>query len=203
MSSEKQKNLKSLSYIKVDPLVHEELMKECNNRGVSSIFYIGWVLADAVDAGLHKLDGQNRNVFWKARELTQLKRNRDMVRTAALSYLMYPTDDGADLLAEMCDDVGLDYDEVLGNVVDNRFAMLRTSQDSVFVERAEWLYDLLNDNGGQLTVKYIRARGEELGHTKHTLNKIRNFINDQPDLPTIVSMKIGIQWAWKLDKIPG
>ena len=203
MSEDNQKNLKSLSYIKVDPLTHAELMKECNNRGASSIFYIGWVLADAVDAGIHKLDAQNRSVFWKARELTQIKRDRDTVRTAALSYLMYPTDDGADLLAEMCEDVGLDYDEVLGNVTDDRFAMLRTSQDSVFIERAEWLYNLLEDNSGRLTVKYIRARGEELGYTKYTIDKIRRFINDQPDLPTIVSMKVGIQWVWQLEKTPG
>ena len=203
MSEKQKKNLKSFSYIKVDPLVHEELVGECNKRGVNPAYYVGWVLADAVDAGLHKLDGQDRSVFWKARELTQIKRDRDIVRTAALSYLMYPTDDGADLLAEMCEDVGLDYNEILGDVTDDRFAMLRTSQDSVFVERAEWLYNLLSDNSGRLTVKYIRSRGEECGYTKYTIDKTRKFINEQPDFPTIVSVKAGSQWVWQLEKIPG
>ena len=164
-------------------------------------YFTGLVLEEAIDQGLHKLDGRNWDIFWKARKLERIKQDRDIVKKAAISYLMYPTEEGADLLAEMCDDVGLDYDEVLGDIEDDKFAELRIVQDSVFVERAEWLYTLLDENGGQLTVRYIQARGEEFGYTKDTLNKIKNFINKQDGLPRVVSAKDGNQWAWKLQEL--
>ncbi len=194
----KEKNLKILTRIKVTPLVHNELINESNERGVDMTYFAGWILEDAIDQGMHKLDGKNRKIFWKGRKLAQIKWDRDIVKTAALNYLMYPTEEGADLLAEMCDDVGLNYDEVLGDIEDDKFAELRMIQDSVFIERAEWLYTLLDENGGKLTVRYIRSRGEEFGYTKDTLNKIKNFMNEQGDLPKIVSAKTGSQWVWKL-----
>ena len=164
-------------------------------------YFTGMVLEEAIDQGLHKLDGKNWDIFWKARKLERIKQDRDIVKKAAISYLIYPTEEGADLLAEMCDDVGLDYDEVLGDIEDDKFAELRIVQDSVFVERADWLYTLLDENGGQLTVRYIQARGEEFGYTKDTLNKIKNFINKQDGLPRVISAKDGNQWAWKLQEI--
>jgi len=202
MSESKDKNLKSITYVKVTPLVHQEIVDACGNRGMNIAFFTGLILEDAIDQGLHRMDGKNRGVFWKGRELSQIKRDRDVVKKAATSYLMYPTEEGADLLAEMCDDVGLDYNEVLGDIEDDKFAELRMMQDSVFVERAEWLYTLLDENGGKLTVKYIRSRGEEFGYTKDVLNKIKNFMNEQGNLPGIVSVKVGKDWAWELQEPP-
>jgi len=199
--SDNDKNLKTITFVKVTPLVHSEIVDACSNRGMHMAYFTGLVLEEAIDQGLHKLDGRNWDIFWKARKLERIKQDRDIVKKAAISYLMYPTEEGADLLAEMCDDVGLDYDEVLGDIEDDKFAELRMVQDSVFVERADWLYTLLDENGGQLTVRYIQARGEEFGYTKDTLNKIKNFINKQDGLPRVVSAKDGNQWAWKLQEL--
>ena len=200
--SDKDKNLKTITFVKVTPLVHSEIVDACSNRGMHMAYFTGMVLEEAIDQGLHKLDGKNWDIFWKARKLEQIKRDRDIVKKAAASYLMYPTEDGADLLAEMCDDVGLDYDEVLGDIEDDKFAELRLTQDSVYIERTEWLYTLLDENGGKLTVKYIRSRGEEFGYTKDVLNKIKNFMNEQGNLPKIISMKTGKDWVWKLEEPP-
>ena len=200
--SDKDKNLKTITFVKVTPLVHNEIVEAYSNKGMHMAYFTGLVLEEAIDQGLHKLDGKNWDIFWKERKLSQIKRDRDIVKKAAASYLMYPTEDGADLLAEMCDDVGLDYNEVLGDIEDDKFAELRLTQDSMYVERTEWLYTLLDENGGKLTVKYIRSRGEEFGYTKDMLNKIKNFMNEQGNLPKIVSIKAGREWVWKLEESP-
>ena len=198
MSSDNQKNLKSLSYVKCQDITHEELMGEATNRGANPTYFVGWVLDEAVAQGIHKLDNKERSVFWKSRQLRHIKENRDYVRKAALGYLMDPTDEGAELLADMCESVGLGIDEVLEGTKDNRFAAMKATQDSVNVERADWLYKLLTENNGSLTVRYIYAKAEEIGYSKDMITYTRKYINNDSNMPDIVSIKYGKAWMWQL-----
>jgi len=195
---DQNKNLKSFSYIKALDITHEELMGEATRRAENPTYFVGWVLDEAVAQGIHKLDNKERDIFWKSRQLRRIKENRDLVRKAAIGYLMDPTDEGAELLADMCESVGLNIDEVLEDTEDERFAAMKSSQDSVNVERADWLYKLLAKNGGSLTVKYIYAMGEEMGYSKDKVTHTRKFIKDDSNMPDIVSTKSGKGWEWKL-----
>jgi len=198
MSSEQQKNLKSYSYIKSLDITHEELMGEATKRNENPTYFVGWVLDEAVAQGIHKLDNKERSVFWKSRQLRQIKENRDYVRKAALGYLMDPTDEGAELLADMCESVGLGIDEVLEDTKDDRFAAMKAIQDSVNVERADWLYRLLAENNGSLTVRYIYTKAEEVGYSKDMITYTRKYINNDSNMPDIVSIKYGKAWMWQL-----
>jgi len=198
MSSDNQKNLKSYSYIKSLDITHEELMGEATRRAENPTYFIGWVLDEAVAQGIHKLDNKERSVFWKSRQLRQIKENRDYVRKAALGYLMDPTDEGAELLADMCESVGLGIDEVLEDTKDDRFAAMKATQDGVNAERADWLYKLLAENNSSLTVRYIYAKAEEVGYSKDMITHTRKHINNDPNMPNIVSVKYGKAWMWQL-----
>ena len=198
MSSDNQKNLKSLSYVKCQDITHEELMGEATNRGANPTYFVGWVLDEAVAQGIHKLDNKNRSIFWKSRDLRQIKENRDHVRKAALGYLLDPTDEGAEILADMCESVGLGVDEVLEDTKDDRFAAMKASQDGVNIERADWLYKLLAENKGSLTVRYIYAKAEEIGYSKDMITYTRKYINNDSNMPNIVSIKYGKAWMWRL-----
>ena len=198
MSSDNQKNLKSLSYVKCQDITHEELMGEATNRGANPTYFVGWVLDEAVAQGIHKLDNKNRSIFWKSRNLRQIKENRDHVRKAALGYLLDPTDEGAELLADMCESVGLGIDEVLEDTKDDRFAAMKATQDGVNIERADWLYRLLAENNGSLTVRYIYAKAEEIGYSKDMITYTRKYINNDSNMPDIVSIKYGKAWMWQL-----
>jgi len=198
MSSDNQKNLKSYSYIKSLAITHEELMGEATKRAENPTYFIGWVLDEAVVQGIHKLDNKERNMFWKSRQLRQIKENRDHVRKAALGYLLDPTDEGAELLADMCESVGLEIDDVLEGTKDNRFAAMKATQASVNVERADWLYRLLTENGNRLTVKYIYAKAEEIGYSKDMITHTRKYINGDLNMPNIDSVKQGKEWIWWL-----
>jgi len=90
---------------------------------------------------------------------------------------------------------------VTGKILDtehDKFAALKEVEESVNVERANWLYTLLADNGGSLTVKYIRAAGEQVGYSKHMMTTTRAFIKAHPNMPSVASVKIGKGWVWKL-----
>jgi len=197
-SDNQNKNLKSISYVKCEDITHEELMGEATRRAANPTYFVGWVLDEAVAQGIHRLDNKEREVFWKSRQLRKIKENRDHVRKAAIGYLMDPTDEGAELLADMCETVGLNIDEVLEDTKDDRFAAMKASQESVNVERADWLYHLLAENGGSLTVQYIYAKGEELGYSKDKITHTRKFIKDDSNMPDIVSTKSGKEWKWQL-----
>jgi len=196
--SSKDNNLKSLFHTKCKDITHKELMGEATRRSENPTYFVGWVLDEAVAKGIHKLDSKERSVFWKSRQLRQIKENRDYVRRAALGYLMDPTDEGAELLADMCESVGLDVDEVLQDTNDNRFAAMKATQDSVNIERADWLYRLLAENKGSLTVKYIYAKAEEIGYSKDMITYTRKYINKDSNMPSIVSVKHGKEWMWQL-----
>jgi len=203
MSSDNQKNLKSLSYVKCQDITHEELMGEATNRGANPTYFVGWVLDEAVAQGIHKLDNKERSIFWKSRQLRQIKENRDYVRKAAIGYLIDPTDEGAEVLADMCESVGLGLDEVLEDTKDDRFSAMKATQDSVNVERADWLYRLLAENGGELTVKYIYAKAGEAEYSKDMVTHTRKYINGDSNMPSIVSVKHGKEWIWQLRKEEG
>ena len=198
-NSSNDKNLKSVYSVKVEDYTHEELMGEATRRAVNPTYFVGWVLDEAVAQGLHKLDSTNWNVFWKSRELRGIKENRDLVRKAAIGYTLDPTDEGAEVLADLCEMVGMNVEEVLDDVDDDRFAAMKASRDSVYVERADWLYKLLVENNGELAVSYIFAKGKELEYSEGQVVYTRKFINKDPGMPRIVSLKHGKNWIWRLE----
>jgi len=198
-NSSNDKNLKSVYSVKVEDYTHEELMGEATRRAINPTYFVGWVLDEAVAQGLHKLESTNWNVFWKSRELRGIKENRDLVRKAAIGYTLDPTDEGAEVLADLCEMVGMNVEEVLEDVDDDRFAAMKSMRDSVYVERADWLYRLLAEHDGDLSVRYIYAKGEEIGYSRDQIAHTRKFINDDSNMPKIVSVKNGKNWIWKLE----
>jgi len=192
-------NKKSISFVRVSPETWEALIEAANKRGENPAYYIGWVLDSAVQQGLHKLDGEEHDVFWGYRRFRKEKEDRELVRRAAALYLEHETDEGADRLAEMCDKAGLNYDEVIQETRDDPFSSLRKQSVTMRDRAAEWLTRFIHENGGFALVKHVRAAAEAEGYNYAMLKRAKQAVNENRDVPMIRSEKVGVDWAWVVD----
>ena len=199
---------KKLNRISVEPTTHEWLVEMANRDGEGVGDYAGALLdmlsgSCKPDAplGSDKFDDNNIQVFWSWYRFRQKERLKNRVYQAAAIYAADPDEDGAERLANMCERANMDYTEVKDRAENDPFSSLiaSTRNGTKFGECMRWLPEFLTEHGGQVPVAPLRVMASQYGFTPSMLDRVKRAIQSDPDTPTIMSIRIGVAWAWKLD----
>jgi len=208
---------KKLNRVSVEPDTHTWLVEQANALGESVGDFAG-ALLDAMSSShepmewkggtltdyegiAHTFDTDNLEAFWTWYKFTQEDRQRQRVHHAAAMYATNPTEAGAERLARMCELTGLDYAEVKERAEGDPYSSLvaNTRNGTKFGECMQWLPSFLIEQGGQFNVGPLRAIANREGFTPSMLDRVKRAIRNDPDIPPIVSVRVGAMWAWKID----
>ena len=200
---------KTINQIPVDTHTHRWLVRFANLKGESLKEATGSLLDMLYTAYIPETDQLNKEgydneqveLFWSWFKFKQKEIRRQRVFQAAAIYASDPTEENADMLARMCELARLDYAEVKEKAENDPYSSLiaSTRNGTKFGECMRWLPQFIMEQGGQVNVAPLRAMANRQGFTASMLDRVKRAIQNDPDAPAIVSVKVGAAWAWRIE----
>jgi len=199
-------NKRSINYIPVDEDTFAWLKQQANQAGELISHFAGAVLDSAsVDWQPTITDDQSDDskLFWKLHEIRKQKKRRDTVYRAAAIYKERPDEQTADTLSDMCEWAGLDYAEVMNQVENDPFSSIiaQSRNGTKFGSCVRWLPAFISDHNGEVAVTPLRIVASNLGYSNSMLDRVKAAINNDIDTPSIVSVKSGKNWVWRVEEM--
>lgn len=189
---------KRLNWVQVETETFEWLRHKANADGSSIGNYAG-ALLDSLAQESEETEGhEGSSNFWNWRFFEQKRRKRDRVYQAASIYIQDETEEGRDRLAQMCEGVGMDLSEVLQRVGSDPFAAIlaKTNDGTKFSRCLHWLPSYIQGRGGTVDVSSLREAASREGFAPSMLDRVKQAIKVDPEIPEIVSEKPGKSWVW-------
>lgn len=195
---------KKINQIWVESETWAWLVEQANRRGELIADFTGALLDEAI---IHwqppQEDEPERRIYWAWLGFIRDKQRRERIYQAASMYKENPTEEMADALAQMCEDGGLDYREVIKEVERDPFSSLiaNSRNGSVLGECIRWLTKLLQEHPEGIPVRIAKIIAEKEGFSSSTMKRARGAINADLHSPSILSHKVGHKWVMKMDNL--
>jgi len=195
---------KVLNKVEIEHHTHGWLIEQANLRGTFVNDFAGELLDIYSESELEEsLSGKERqrlasglNYRWFQRRDTAEIR----ARKAAAMHLRRPTEESKAKLEVICKDAQLNMDQVVNEVVADPFAPLLSQSETITLKERciLWLPSFILNNEGSVASSVVYAAGREMGFSSSTIDRARQEINSNPDVPRIESDKRGVGWTMSI-----
>lgn len=200
------KDRKRINLVDVDDETHKWLVREANKVGMSIRGYAGYLLENARAAWEPPTEGEpERLALWNYHCALGKKNLHDLAYRMAALYEYNPTEEMAERLAEQCELAGLDYREVMQRVADDPFSSLIafSHNGTKLGECIRWLSKFLAGKQSGLPARVLLSLGERRGYGETMMNRAKRAMNNDPESPRIISIRMAQGWYWKLEEREG
>lgn len=194
-----QDDKRYVNWVPIDEEAWGWLSQQADAHGMRLNDFIGTLLEDIFETWEPpESDEPGRRTLWAMVRFERRRRMRERVNRAANIYEDDPTEESADDLAQMCEDAGMDYGEVLKNMRDDPFSSLTafSRNGSVLGECIRWLPKFIQDRGGRVPVRLIQIVAGKRGFSESTVSRARRAINNDLGTPAILTKRDGPGWTW-------
>lgn len=188
-----------VNYVRIDPDAKDWIVDAANQEGMSISDYAGLLLEEAWERFLYDPDPKKSSA-WDHHWFVLREKSLRRVTHAAAQYIANPSPEARVRLDRMCGNVSMDTDEVIADIEENLFAITAAKKraNSKRADCIMWLFDLLNENDGQVDASVVYEMALERGFSGATLNRSKGDINNDPNTPSIESTRDGPRHVWKL-----